>query len=70
MKEQTTYLQLRKEARKLISTSVEDMQSSLRFVEDIEILELALRIANFRSYKTKANLLKAKVNKMQRGKTK
>lgn len=59
---------LSKRAQDLVSTSVEDMTSSLYFYtndEDRFVLELALRIVNRRGEKTKAAMLRSKLKKIR-----
>lgn len=58
-------------ARDLVSTSVEDMNSSLNFYQfdeptDVEIIMLALKIVTRRGEKTKVKILERKIKKMKK----
>jgi hypothetical protein len=63
--------ELQKRARSLVSTSVDDLQSSLPYLKfdsefDIAVVRCALSICEGRGEKTKAKLLKSKLNKMKK----
>jgi 5-bromo-4-chloroindolyl phosphate hydrolysis protein len=58
-------------AMDLVSTSVEDLRSSLNFyeaekAEDVRIVEIGMQICDRRGEKTKAGLLKRKLNIMRK----
>jgi len=62
---------VKEHARDLVSTSVDDLQSSLWFYDGksrvhAQIIEHALRICERRGEKTKARLLKSKLNKLKK----
>jgi hypothetical protein len=64
-------MEARQHALSLVSTSVDDMQSSLPYFESksqksIQILEFALAICQRRGEKTKATLLARKLRKMKK----
>ena len=57
-------------ARKLVSTSVDDLRSSLYFYEwnvkvDVKTIRLALQMCVRRREKTKASMLQRKLKKME-----
>ena len=58
-----------KRAHGLVNTSVQDMQSGLwayKTIEDKRVIGVALIICRNRGEKTKAKILQAKFNKMQK----
>ena len=50
---------------KLANTSIQDLQSSLNFVDDILVLRLALTICRWRGEKTKTAMLERKLKKLE-----
>jgi len=62
---------LKERARHLVSTSVDDLRSSLPYYtseseNNIQIIEFGLEICNHRGEKTKAKMLSAKLRKMKK----
>ncbi len=61
--------ELAQKARSLVNTSVQDMQSGLyNFTsrDDLQILRTALMIVNKRGEKTKFNILRRKIAKLEK----
>ena len=61
--------ELAQKARSLVDTSVQDMQSGLyNFTsrDDLQILRTALMIVNKRGEKTKVNILRRKIAKLEK----
>lgn len=62
---------IKQNGRDLVSTSVDDLQSSLWFYDGtnpahVQILEHGLKICERRGEKTKVKLLKTKIRKLQK----
>jgi hypothetical protein len=56
-------------AQRLVSTSVDDLRSSLssyRGIDDLLILQIALRKVQIRKEKTKAKLIEASINRSKK----
>jgi len=58
------------EISNIVNTSVKDARSSLDFIDDLDVLNGALKIAIERDYKTLAKLLKSRISRIEERKLK
>lgn len=62
--QRTEDLSIEGQAKRMISTSCDDLKCSLSYDKDIDLLRIALSLVEERGEKTKANLIRSRIRKL------